>query len=54
MIAGQVFKNLSVLRVEPTPFVQKDNAAYGKDLYRLLSSRLIQSITESKEPVGEL
>lgn len=49
VIHGQRFENLSVMRIEPTPMNQKDNAAYGSNLYQMLAERLEQSLKKSEE-----
>ncbi|MBN3554022.1 hypothetical protein JYA63_07095 [Fictibacillus nanhaiensis] len=54
IINKKVFDNLSVLRLEPTPLLQKDNMAYGSSLYHKLSSRIKRKINEAQELVGKL
>ncbi|KFZ43025.1 hypothetical protein CS060_09695 [Anoxybacillus flavithermus] len=54
LIGGHRYENLSILRIEPTPPHRKDNSAYGKNLYRLLSSRLEHLLSESIESEANL
>lgn len=49
VIQGKRFENLSVMRIEPTPMNQKDNAAYASNLYEMLAKRLEQSLKKSNE-----
>lgn len=47
LIGGREFKNLSILRLEPTPVNQRDNAAYGTNLYGNLAEKLKHNLTTS-------